>query len=154
MTEYSKFLQARILQLETALTMMYDKWENGDGCYEDPDTCSGFLGNAFKLSQEEENQILALVGTPSETSGVDADGHCVRCGLEVEDPKELAHECPPGFTSETPAKPLPGFGHENDMCKCGHRKGLHNNDGAHASFCHSCMCGNFDFTPKIGAKQP
>lgn len=31
----------------------------------------------------------------------DADGHCVRCGLEVEDPKELTHECPPGFQAKT-----------------------------------------------------
>lgn len=41
--------------------MLYDKWENGDSCYEDPETCGGFLGLAFKLSQEEENQVLALI---------------------------------------------------------------------------------------------
>lgn len=27
----------------------------------------------------------------------DTDGHCVICGLPFEDPKELTHECPPGF---------------------------------------------------------
>jgi hypothetical protein len=74
--------RARIATLEKALTMLYDKWENGDGCYEDPETYGGFLGNAFtqqahfqllrdkclygvlpgfKLSQEEENQVLALI---------------------------------------------------------------------------------------------
>jgi hypothetical protein len=32
----------------------------------------------------------------------DADGRCTRCGLEFEDPAELAHECPPGFTGRSP----------------------------------------------------
>jgi hypothetical protein len=33
-----------------------------------------------------------------ESAVPDADGHCTRCGCEFEDPKETAHECPPGFT--------------------------------------------------------
>lgn len=84
MTEHSKFLQARIVQFEAALTMMYDKWENGDGCYEDPDTCGGFLGNAFKLSQEEENQVLALIGsgpgTGTKFTGESREALCTHCG--------------------------------------------------------------------------
>ena len=59
-------LSARIVDLEAALTMMYDKWENGDGCYEGADLDGDFLGNAFQLSQEEEeNQVLALIGSPA-----------------------------------------------------------------------------------------
>lgn len=44
-----------------ALELLYDKWENGLACYEDGDPESGFVGNAFKLTEEEENQILALI---------------------------------------------------------------------------------------------
>lgn len=65
----------RIEELEEALTMLYDKWENGDPCYTDADPCGGdFMGNAFKLSEEEENHILALIpnsvltGSTSETA--------------------------------------------------------------------------------------
>jgi hypothetical protein len=38
--------------LEIASTL-FNKWENGVGCYESPDDCSGFLGNAFRLSDDE-----------------------------------------------------------------------------------------------------
>ena len=45
-------------QLLEALEMIYDKCENGDGCYEDPEHFEGYLGNAVRLSGEEEDQIL------------------------------------------------------------------------------------------------
>lgn len=57
----SEALRARVAELEAALRMMYDKYENGDGCYEDPDVCSGYLGSAVKLSDEEEQQVYALL---------------------------------------------------------------------------------------------
>ena len=50
-------------RLREALTMLYDKWEDGDDCYEDPEDYGGFLGKAFKLSLEEENTVLALIRT-------------------------------------------------------------------------------------------
>ena len=48
-------------ELRAALTMLYDKWENGDPCYQDADEANDSLGNAFKLTDEEEKQILALI---------------------------------------------------------------------------------------------
>lgn len=54
-----------IAALEEALALMYDKWENGVSCYEadEEGDCSegSSLGNAFKLSEKEENSILALL---------------------------------------------------------------------------------------------
>lgn len=50
-----------VAALRDALGMIYDKWEEGTSCYEDPEDCAGYLGNAFKLTQEEEAQILALL---------------------------------------------------------------------------------------------
>jgi len=50
-----------IERLRAALEMLYDKWENGDPCYEDGDPQSNYLGNAFRLSEEEENEVLALI---------------------------------------------------------------------------------------------
>ncbi|MCU1305146.1 MAG: hypothetical protein JWQ87_5430 [Candidatus Sulfotelmatobacter sp.] len=43
------------------LALMYDRWEEGTQCYEDPEDCGGFLGHAVKLSEEEENQIIAIL---------------------------------------------------------------------------------------------
>ena len=51
----------RVEDLQAALAMIYDKWENGDDCWQDPDNVDGFLGKAFQLSDVEENQILALL---------------------------------------------------------------------------------------------
>lgn len=48
-------------ELLKAVTLMYDRWENGPDCYEDPEDYTGFLGKAFKLSLEEENQIIAAI---------------------------------------------------------------------------------------------
>jgi hypothetical protein len=60
-------------RLREALEMIYDKWENGDPCYEDADPTSGFMGNAFQLSSDEENQILALL--PRERSVPETTEH-------------------------------------------------------------------------------
>ena len=43
------------------LGLMYDKYENGDNCYEDPESCTGYLGKAFGLTAEEEAEILATL---------------------------------------------------------------------------------------------
>lgn len=51
-------LQQRLVE---ALEMMYDKWENGTPCYDDPEECSGSFGNAFKLSEAEEREVLSLI---------------------------------------------------------------------------------------------
>jgi len=52
----------------SALAMMYDKWECGDECYEEPDTFSGFLGRAFCLTEKEEDRVLEIIG--KERSGL------------------------------------------------------------------------------------
>lgn len=89
-------------ELEAALTMIYDKWENGDSSYTEPDTFDGYLGNAFKLSQEEENQVLALIPTTAETAVQSCPicsaigGHLVSC-----ERWELM-----GSTAETPVSTL------------------------------------------------
>lgn len=50
-------------RLRAALAMIYDKWEDGTPCYEDPEDFTGHLGNAVKLTAEEEMEILALIPT-------------------------------------------------------------------------------------------
>ena len=40
---------------------MYERWEEGTQCYEDPEDCTGFLGHAVKLSADEEDQIIAAL---------------------------------------------------------------------------------------------
>jgi len=54
-------LEAERARLIRALEMIYDKWENGDPCFGDVETLSDPLGNAVRLSYEEENEILALI---------------------------------------------------------------------------------------------
>lgn len=53
------------MSLKEALAFLYDKWENGYSCYEDLETYSGYLGKAFNLSYEEENEILGLLNEPA-----------------------------------------------------------------------------------------
>jgi hypothetical protein len=48
--------------------------------------------------------------------GADEDGCCTTCGLEFEDPRELAHECPPGFTTPPANCPECGFGFAEAHC--------------------------------------
>jgi len=50
-----------------SLLLMYDKYEVGESCYEDVETFSGYIGNAVRLSGEEENQILAAL----ESAGIE-----------------------------------------------------------------------------------
>lgn len=52
----------RIAELEAALGMVYEKWENGVSCYEDHEDRDGYIGLAFKLNKEEEDTVLALLG--------------------------------------------------------------------------------------------
>ena len=41
-----------------ALVLLYDKYENGDPCYEDPSELEGYMGSAVQLSDEEERSVL------------------------------------------------------------------------------------------------
>lgn len=43
------------------LAMMYDKYENGTPCFENPDDFEGELGNAFQLTEDEETAILTVL---------------------------------------------------------------------------------------------
>lgn len=48
------------------LALMYDRWEDGELCYEDPEDFTGSLGHAINLTESEEDQILeALKGVPA-----------------------------------------------------------------------------------------
>ena len=68
-----RYAAQEIDRLRTALEFLYDKWENGDPCFEDPETSSGSLGNAFKLSEQEERAILALI--PRQCTGASPIPH-------------------------------------------------------------------------------
>lgn len=48
-------------ELRAALELLYSKWEEGTPCYEDLENHVGYLGNAFKLTEEEESRILKLL---------------------------------------------------------------------------------------------
>lgn len=56
---------ARVKILEDALEMLFSRWENGTPCHEfcgeDGEVGGNSLGNAFKLTAEEESQIIALI---------------------------------------------------------------------------------------------
>lgn len=54
-------LGKQVKMLRDALGMMYDKWENGVSCYEDPEDYTGPIGNAFQLSLAEEQTVLNLI---------------------------------------------------------------------------------------------
>jgi hypothetical protein len=58
-------------EMRELLGLMYDRWENGVTCYEDPEDCAGHLGNAFKLDGDEEDRIIAVLAkadqAPQET---------------------------------------------------------------------------------------
>lgn len=62
LTEELDALRAENEALRKTLAMLYDKWEDGNDCYQDVETETGFLGHAFKLSLAEEDQVIALIG--------------------------------------------------------------------------------------------
>ncbi len=64
-------LEAENARMKAALCMIYDKWEDGTPCYEDPEDYTGHLGNAVKLTDDEEAQILALI--PSQRSAPETE---------------------------------------------------------------------------------
>jgi len=43
------------------LAVMFDSYENGVPCYESPDDASGFVGNAFRLSEKDFHEIGNLL---------------------------------------------------------------------------------------------
>jgi hypothetical protein len=73
-------LENQVRRLTEALAMMYDKWENGTSCQEadeDGECIDGtYLGNAFKLSQAEEQEVLNLIVTTAESH----EQACANCG--------------------------------------------------------------------------
>lgn len=53
-------LQARVEELERGidmLAMLFDKYENGPSCYEEPDERTGYLGNAVRLDDPDFHRI-------------------------------------------------------------------------------------------------
>lgn len=59
--EKIKELEARCEVLTNALSDLYGKYENGDPCFEEPETSDNFMGNAVRLFEDEENKILSLI---------------------------------------------------------------------------------------------
>ena len=53
--------EEREKKLREALELMYDKWENGAPCFEDVEDEAGPLGNAFRLDNAEEAQVLSAL---------------------------------------------------------------------------------------------
>lgn len=43
------------------LGLIFDAWENGDECYENPENSEGFLGNAFRLDDDVFKQCCDLL---------------------------------------------------------------------------------------------
>jgi chromosome segregation ATPase len=43
------------------LANVFDRYENGDDCYEDPEECGGYLGKAIKLDDETYNACCDLL---------------------------------------------------------------------------------------------
>ena len=75
-------LAEEIVELRGALLMLYDKWENGAPCYEEPEEQRGYLGHAFNLTEQEENRVLALLpeGCPEPSEKASDDWRCPQCG--------------------------------------------------------------------------
>jgi hypothetical protein len=53
-------------RLRAALGLLYGRYEHGDPCYLEPDHCDGFLGNAVRLSDAEEDGIIAALAPAAE----------------------------------------------------------------------------------------
>lgn len=66
-----KKLMDQIERLRAALGMVYDRWEDGDDCYEDPENQTGYIGKGFQLMTAEEDEIVSLIQgfNPSECPG-------------------------------------------------------------------------------------
>ena len=80
-----------------ALAMLYDKWENGVPCYEATDgqidEAGPSIGNSFKLSFAEEQEILNLIVDKPEPH----EQACANCGKPYR--AHLLHDgnkCAPG----------------------------------------------------------
>lgn len=87
-------------RLIAALGMIYDKWEDGTSCYEDPEDFTGHLGNAVKLTAEEEMEILALIPTQRSSEKASAvrdsiapNKHCPKCDHWFWLDKFDGHQC-------------------------------------------------------------
>jgi len=49
-------------RLRSALELMWDRYENGDPCHDSDDPVEGsFIGNAVRLFEDEEREILSLI---------------------------------------------------------------------------------------------
>lgn len=52
---------AELERMKGALTILYDKWNNGIACYENPSTAAGYVGRAINLSLKEDNELFSLL---------------------------------------------------------------------------------------------
>ena len=43
------------------LSLMFDKYDEGVQCYEEPEDCAGFMGNAVELNGDEFSEIVELL---------------------------------------------------------------------------------------------
>lgn len=98
---------ARIRTLEAALQRIA-ALDSDRLPYQGPDPAAEIARAALETPTTNSVSVSSQSASGAETPSVDSDGHCTRCGLKVEDPRELTHECPPGFTAETHSDPLKG----------------------------------------------
>ena len=58
------------------LGLMFDAYENGTDCFEDPEDCAGYVGKAFRLSDGEFKEIADLLNKleGANATGVQANG--------------------------------------------------------------------------------
>lgn len=57
-----------------SLAMMFDKYENGVTCYEDPEECSGALGNAISIDNEDFHAIADFLNKHRPVAAIAAEG--------------------------------------------------------------------------------
>lgn len=67
----------------TALTMLFEKWNNGTRCYQNGDEACDSLGNAFKLTAKEEVAVLVALGCVPQNRGSNLNK------------ADLCSDCPP-----------------------------------------------------------
>ena len=60
-SELSDVLCVTTEELIDLLEYVFEKYENGQQCYEDPDDCSGYLGHAIHLGDTEFQRIADIL---------------------------------------------------------------------------------------------
>jgi len=90
--------------------MTLEQWQRGwDALVLEAKLRGSFVGlstNNLAVPRDLWDRMVAYppkpTSLPKDEPRSDEDGHCTRCGCPFEDPRELTHECPPGFIDAPP----------------------------------------------------